>query len=196
MFGSFASYLRRHHVGMLALFIALSGTAYAATLPRNSVGTAQLQKNAVTTPKIKKSAVTSRKIKRNAVTGAKVKTDSLTGLDINESALGKVPSAATADTATTASTAGVANSVATGDVNANTVVNPSGFVTTVEASCDPGLKGISAGLRVADPATQFIIDLYPVDLDTWAANVENVGGADASATLFVICGAINSVTLP
>ena len=52
MFGSFASYLRRHHIGMLALFIALSGTAYAATLPRNSVGTAQLKKNAVTTAKV------------------------------------------------------------------------------------------------------------------------------------------------
>jgi collagen triple helix repeat protein len=52
MFGSFASYLRRHHIGMLALFIALSGTAYAATLPRNSVGTAQLKNNAVTTAKV------------------------------------------------------------------------------------------------------------------------------------------------
>lgn len=196
MFGSFASYLRRHHVGMLALFIALSGTAYAATLPRNSVGTAQLKKNAVTAPKIKKNAVVSRKIKRGAVTGAKVKNDSLTGLDINESKLGKVPSAATADTAGTAGTAGVANSLATGDVNANTVANPAFTLTTVEASCDSGLKGISAGVRVADPVNQFIIDLYPVDIDTWGARVENVGGADSSATLFVICGAVNSVTLP
>jgi hypothetical protein len=31
------SYLRRHHVGLLALFIALGGTSYAATqLPRYS----------------------------------------------------------------------------------------------------------------------------------------------------------------
>jgi hypothetical protein len=67
MFGRFASYLRRHHVGMLALFLALSGTAYAATLPRNSVGTVQLKRNAVTAQKVKKNAVTSPKIKRNAV---------------------------------------------------------------------------------------------------------------------------------
>jgi len=53
MFGSLASYVRQHHVGVLALFIALSGTAYAATLPKNSVGTAQLKKNAVTSPKVK-----------------------------------------------------------------------------------------------------------------------------------------------
>ena len=190
MFGRFASYLRRHHVGMLALFLALSGTAYAATLPRNSVGTAQLKKNAVTAPKLKKNAVTSPKIKRNAVTGAKVKTDSLTGLDLNESSLGKVPSAGAADTA------GVANSLASGDVNANTVVTlGGGAITTLEASCDSGLKGISAGVRVLDPASQFLVDLYPVDLDTWGARVEN-SGADASATIFVICGAVNSVTGP
>jgi hypothetical protein len=193
MFGRFASYLSRHHVGMLALFLALSGTAYAATLPRNSVGTAQLKKNAVTAPKVKKNAVTSPKIKANAVTGAKVKANSLTGLDINESLLAKVPSAAASDTA---GTAGVANSLASGDVNANTVASPGGgAITTLEASCDSGLKGISAGVRVLDPANQFLIDLYPVDLDTWGSRVQNFG-ADASATIFVICGAVNSVTLP
>src|SRR3954467_4038375 len=46
-------YVRRHHVGLLALFLAMSGTAYAATLPRNSVGTAQLKANAVTSAKVK-----------------------------------------------------------------------------------------------------------------------------------------------
>jgi len=46
-------YVRRHHLGMLALFAALSGTAYAASLPRNSVGTAQLKRNAVTSAKVK-----------------------------------------------------------------------------------------------------------------------------------------------
>jgi hypothetical protein len=37
------AYLRQHHLGLLALFIALSGTAYAATLPRDSVGTRQVK---------------------------------------------------------------------------------------------------------------------------------------------------------
>ena len=53
MFLRLASYVRRHHLAFLALFIALSGTAYAATLPRNSVGTAQLKNNAVTAKKVK-----------------------------------------------------------------------------------------------------------------------------------------------
>jgi hypothetical protein len=46
-------YLRRHHIGLLALFFALSGTAYAATVPRNSVGTSQLKRNAVTSAKVR-----------------------------------------------------------------------------------------------------------------------------------------------
>jgi hypothetical protein len=52
-------YLRRHHWGMLATFIALGGTAYAAAaLPPNSVGTRQLQRGAVTLEKINRSART------------------------------------------------------------------------------------------------------------------------------------------
>ena len=50
----FGRYLRRHHVALLALFIALGGTSYAAVaLPKNSVGTKQLKKNAVTSAKVK-----------------------------------------------------------------------------------------------------------------------------------------------
>jgi hypothetical protein len=74
----FGRFLRRNTIALLALFIALGGTTYAATaLPKNSVGTKQLRKN--------------------AVTGAKVKNNALTGADVLESSLGKVPSAASAD---------------------------------------------------------------------------------------------------
>jgi hypothetical protein len=53
------SYLGRHHWGLLATFIALSGTAYAAgMLPANSVGTRQLKNHAVTLRKISKGALT------------------------------------------------------------------------------------------------------------------------------------------
>jgi hypothetical protein len=55
MFRGFAAYLRRHHLALLALFLALGGTSVAATnalLPNNSVGTAQLKKGAVTKKKI------------------------------------------------------------------------------------------------------------------------------------------------
>ncbi len=53
----FLRYIGQHHWGMLATFIALGGTAYAASsLPANSVGTRQLRRGAVTLTKISPSA--------------------------------------------------------------------------------------------------------------------------------------------
>jgi hypothetical protein len=64
-------------VALLALFVVLGGTGYAALkLPKNSVGTKQL--------------------KKGAVTGAKIKDNSVTGADVKESKLGPVPVAAQA----------------------------------------------------------------------------------------------------
>jgi hypothetical protein len=56
-------YLKRHHVGILALFVALGGTTYAATqLPAGSVGSRQLRAGAVSTAKIQNGAVTPAKL--------------------------------------------------------------------------------------------------------------------------------------
>jgi hypothetical protein len=55
-------YVRRHHLGMVALFFALGGSAYAAVaLPSNSVGTKQIKNHAVTLAKIASSARASLK---------------------------------------------------------------------------------------------------------------------------------------
>ena len=54
------SYLCQHHLALLALFIALGGTSYAAIaikLPANSVGSAQIKNKAVTPKKVSKAAV-------------------------------------------------------------------------------------------------------------------------------------------
>ena len=50
-------------IALIALFVALGGTSYAAIkLPKNSVGTKQIRNNAVTGAKIKNGAVTKSKI--------------------------------------------------------------------------------------------------------------------------------------
>jgi hypothetical protein len=82
-------------VAIIALFAALSGSAYAA-LGKNTVGSKQLKAKAVTTGKIA----------NNAINAAKVAQGSLTGADINVSALGTVPSATSAASAGNSNTVG------------------------------------------------------------------------------------------
>jgi hypothetical protein len=56
-------------ISLIALFVALGGTSYAAIhLPKNSVGSKQLKKNAVTSAKIKNHAVSAAKINTTGLT--------------------------------------------------------------------------------------------------------------------------------
>jgi len=102
----FLRFLRGNTIALLALFVALGGTTYAATaLPKNSVGTKQLKKNAVTGPKIK----------NNVVTGAKVL----------ESTLAKVPSASNSDNLGGVAAGGyLKNGAAAGGALSGTYPNP------------------------------------------------------------------------
>jgi hypothetical protein len=55
-------------VSLMALFVALGGTTYAAvTLPKNSVGAKQIKKNGVGASEIKKSAVRTGEVKNGAL---------------------------------------------------------------------------------------------------------------------------------
>jgi hypothetical protein len=78
-------------ISIIALFVALGGSAYAAS----KIGTKDIKANAITSAKIKKNAITSAKIKKDAVTGAKIK----------ESSLGPVPNATNATNAVNATNA-------------------------------------------------------------------------------------------
>ncbi len=52
------AYVRSNAIALLALFVALGGTSYAAlALPANSVGTKQLRNGAVTAAKVRKGSL-------------------------------------------------------------------------------------------------------------------------------------------
>jgi hypothetical protein len=60
----FLTYLRSHHVALLALFVALGGTSYAvARLPKNSVSAAQIKKDAITSVKVKNHSLLAKDFK-------------------------------------------------------------------------------------------------------------------------------------
>jgi hypothetical protein len=82
-------------VAYLALFIALSGSAFAAH-------------TAITGKQIKNGTITSADIKNGSIKGADLKKNTLTGTQINEAKLGTVPNATNA---TNAVNAGNANTV-------------------------------------------------------------------------------------
>ena len=90
-------HFRSNAIAYLALFVALSGTALAASqLPKNSVGTGQL--------------------KARAIPGAKVKRNTLTGKNIKESTLSAVAGATNATNATNAQNAKLATRAANSDL--------------------------------------------------------------------------------
>ncbi|HYI99017.1 MAG TPA: hypothetical protein VEX36_04970 [Thermoleophilaceae bacterium] len=89
-----AGFLRHNVLGLIAIFIALTGTTIAATqAAKNSVGSKAIRNGQVKAKDLGRAAVTAKKIRTNAVNGAKVADDSLTGADIDETQLGAVPNA-------------------------------------------------------------------------------------------------------
>ncbi len=155
-------------VACAALFLALSGTAYAAA--KNSIGSAQLKKNAVTSAKIKSKAVTNAKIKNSAITSSKIKNsavtnskikngavtsskiqnNAVTGDKVNTATLGKVPSAAQADLASGLS--GQSSVFLRMSFGQTATVAQNGSVS-IEAKC-VGNEGGNEGITLLGKTTQ------------------------------------------
>ena len=106
-------------IALIALFVALGGTSFAAinALPKNSVGTKQLKKNAVTGVKIKNGAVTAAKINPSGLTVPNA---------THATSADSATSATNATNATNATTA--ANANALGGVAASGYVKNSGTI--------------------------------------------------------------------
>jgi len=86
--GRAVAYARRNHLALLALFVALGGTSYAAVqLPANSVGTRQLKAGAVTGAKIRSDAVTSAKLGNDAVTESEIADGAVTSNEVRDHTL-------------------------------------------------------------------------------------------------------------
>jgi hypothetical protein len=174
-------------ISVVALFVALGGTGYAATtLAKNSVGSKQL----------KKKAVTNSKLASNAVTSSKVKNNSLTGADVLESSLGKVPSAASADAAahaTSADTATNATHATTAGSAPVPSVLPSGqtlrgvYAVRGDATGttnDTSASAISFGIPLAAAPTVHIITMGAATPAGCSGNAANPGADSGNLCIF------------
>lgn len=178
----------------LALFLAMSGASYAAIiLPAGSVGPRQLKVGAVTPSKLAANAVLSRNIASSAVTSSKLAAHAVlsrnigpgavTGAAINLTSLGKVPMAATADSAVVAGSASVAR-VKTVTASATAVA---GTTTSASATCDPGLKVVGGGASLSSQDNQFVNDSYPSAADRWTVDVFASSSGGVPFTVYAIC---------
>jgi hypothetical protein len=119
------NHLKRHLsvanvLSCLALFMAVSGVAYAATLGKNAVKTKNIANGAVTSPKIRNGGVTAFKLANGAVISSKIAPGSVTASAL---ATGAVRSSALGGSVVT--TAKLKNDAVTGEKIANSAVTNS-----------------------------------------------------------------------
>ena len=90
-------------VAIIALIVAASGTAVAAT--KMISGDKLIIKNSLSANRLRKQTLTGSQIKPHSLTAKQIRAHTLTGTQINLSRLGEVNSAKNADHATAATTA-------------------------------------------------------------------------------------------
>jgi hypothetical protein len=74
-------------ISCIALFVALSGAAYAAGLAKNSVKTKNIANGAVTTAKLKNASVNAAKLVNGAVIGSKIANGAVGNAKLSEAAV-------------------------------------------------------------------------------------------------------------
>ncbi len=145
-------YVRRHHWGLIATFIALGGTAYAAT---------EIKRNSIKTKHIAKGAVAANKLKKDAVRSSKVKNRSLKAIDFAPGQLPEGPP-------------GPAGSPDTPQQVLDKILQVDGSGSGLDADrvdgveADQLLRGVSGSLKLSDS---------PGDAFNTNADIFNVNGA-------------------
>ncbi len=193
-------------IACLALLLALTGSAIAAGVAKNSVRSAQIvdgtvrtvdiRDNAINSPKIAPDAVGAEEIAENAVSSPEVAQDSLTAGDLGAAS---VTSSEVADQSLTANDLGP-NSVGGSEIAPDSVrATQLGTITqrnisatikagangSVSANCEPGEQIISGG---GQPS------VFGVEMTTtrpqgngWLYQAKNTSASDQTITAFALC---------
>jgi hypothetical protein len=161
-------------IALLALFIALGGSVYAASnkidgaqikaksmpgnriqpntvtatqIKKGTIGEAQIKAGAISGKLIKSGAVTSQQIQANTITGAQIKAGSISGAQVQSGSLG-----ATQINQTTLTGISAANIHTVQYVTATVALPPeTEGGTSGTATCPSGMKVIGGGAYVSNP---------------------------------------------
>jgi hypothetical protein len=143
-------------VALIALFVSLGGVSYGVAT--GSIDSREIKNNTIRTRDLRNNEVRGRDIRNSTIRGADVALNTLTGFDVNESRLGKVPTAARADTAGAASVA--LSPLAFARVNSGGAVfaSDSRGVSTANVSSGGNGRYCFAGLGFAFRSAQVSVD--------------------------------------
>jgi hypothetical protein len=122
-------------ISVIALFAALGGSAYAAGLAKNSVGSKQVKKNSLKAADIGRNAVGASEVRSNAIRGGDVADGSIGSLDIGDDAVGN------GELANDAAGAGeiADNSVGSGEVTDDSLTATDIVGSSLDAEVGPDL---------------------------------------------------------
>lgn len=148
-------------ISLVALFVALGGTGYAALrLPRNSVGTIQIRNGAVIAPKIRNGTIVGAKLRNGTVTAGKI---NVKGLSVpNATHATEAVTAMTAATASTATTATSATSASTATTagTATTALSPG---TLASGKTETGVYSVDfEAAKIGDAGSAAITFPFPL----------------------------------
>jgi hypothetical protein len=170
-----------------ALAIALTsggGAVYAAT----KIGAKDIKTDAVRSKHLKNGQVKTQDLAASAVTGAKILDGSVTGPDVDESTLGQVPSAVTADALAGLGVDAFARSgvyKVESPIDTGTLLGD-GTHTKFQA-CDSGDILLSGGPANMS-GTSSIVESFPTPGITngWSARIDD-GGVTDNYSVVVLC---------
>lgn len=166
-------------IATTALFIALGGTAWAATaLPRNSVGDRQIRTGAVRSSEVRDRSLQLRDISRRARAALR-------------GARGPAGPPGPAGGAGPGGAAGVAARLTYKAVPGTVAPGPppdSSTIREATATCDPGQRVTGGGASVENADLMAVDASYPAANGTgWTVQISNDPGATRSFTVTAIC---------
>jgi hypothetical protein len=182
-----SSHLRSNVVGYLALFLALSGGAYAMTAPRNSVVSTSIKNGQVKSVDLGTSAVGGSDLATGSVGSAEIR---IGAVGTSELADGSVGSADIGNGAVTPAKLADNTLSLTPRVTVRSLyANP---LTDTILECASGEVALGGGVGADLVGTQYVARSQPYPGSGtptgWYASVRNrLDGSEGSGTVYVVC---------